>query len=193
MTRAEKNYKERVASIPDQKNPVSYEAKRTDRYRKKTLKKITKWEAKALLSDERYGVSYSSRLPDDDVIEEFVVYVVEGGGDPISSAHILDGIRYDAFYVWDKEKDMEDAMKETETRLDKIHKQQVREAIHEAVAESFANNKELCDATGVDNEMLRIDLEEHNKLREEAKKRWVTMTPAIDLPTGSIIIKPTQL
>ena len=188
LTRADSRNKELVASIPEPKSPIAYEPLRIDRISKKTLKKISKWEGKSLIS-KGYQIWYGKGRPDDCEIKEEVVYVVEGGGEPVSNAAVLGGIRYDAYYIWDKEKDTEKALNETRTRLDRIRKEQTTETINNAVIESFAKDKELCDAVGIDNEALRADLEEHNRLREEARKMWVNTDVLVDDKTGIVTIK----
>ena len=67
------------------------------------LRKITKFEGKALMS-EGYRLYYSTRFPKDYELEEGVVYVVEGQGEPIAYSGPLSGIRFDGYYVWDEER-----------------------------------------------------------------------------------------
>lgn len=100
LTRAERRHKEKIETSQPQES-----REKTDTYYpQKYLKKITKFEGKSLIFSSDYKVWYGSSLPSNDEIKEGVVYVVAGGGDPISRTSCLSGIRYDAYYIWDKER-----------------------------------------------------------------------------------------
>ena len=66
------------------------------------LRKITKFEGK-MLTSKGYRLYYSDRFPKDYELEEGVVYVIEGQGEPIAYSGPLSGIRFDGYYVWNKE------------------------------------------------------------------------------------------
>lgn len=67
------------------------------------LRKITKMEGKLLAGNEQYRLWVGDHFPYDDEIEEGVVYVIRGQGDPVApNSRYLSGIRQDAYYVWDK-------------------------------------------------------------------------------------------
>lgn len=79
--------------------------RRTRDISKEKLRKISKFEGKVLASNEGYRLWHGDHFPYDDEVEEGVVYVVIGQGDPISYTGPLAGIRQDAYYVWDKTKE----------------------------------------------------------------------------------------
>ena len=85
-------------------NPIRYE-KLTRDISKKNLRSISKFEGKVLASTEGYRLWYGDHFPYDNEVEEGVVYVVKGQGDPIAYTGPLAGIRQDAYYVWDKTKE----------------------------------------------------------------------------------------
>jgi hypothetical protein len=64
--------------------------------------------------------------PKDNEIEENVVYIVKGKGDQISHVPVLSGIRYDGYYIWDKEKYIEELQEEIDKELTKIEHEQLR-------------------------------------------------------------------
>ena len=101
LTRAEKSYKKKTTvAPPDQKAPPKLNV---DTYRWRYLKEIPKFEGQALISSGGYKVWYGDNLPDNDEIMTGVVYIVRGRGRQVSSIPYLNGIRYDAYYIWDKE------------------------------------------------------------------------------------------
>jgi len=86
-------------------NPIRYE-RRTRDVSKEKLRKISKFEGITLASSKTgYRLWYGDHFPYDDEVEEGVVYVVKGQGDPIAYTGPLAGIRQDAYYVWDKTKE----------------------------------------------------------------------------------------
>ena len=84
--------------------PISYE-RRTRDVSKEKLRKISKFEGKVLAANDGYRLWYGDHFPYDSEVEEGVVYVVKGQGDPIAYTGPLAGIRQDAYYVWDKTKE----------------------------------------------------------------------------------------
>ena len=82
-------------------NPIKQERLTRD-VSKEKLRKISKFEGKALASTEGYRLWYGDHFPYDNEVEEGVVYVIKGQGDPITYTGPLAGIRQDAYYVWDK-------------------------------------------------------------------------------------------
>ena len=141
LTRSEKRYKEKTETIQPQE--IQPHSKR-NRYRLKSLKEITKFEGRVLISSGNYKVWYGDFMPEDDEIQEGVVYIVKGRGSLVSNAPVLHGIRYDGYYVWDKEKD---------TEQDKTQ-------------------------------------EEHDALREEAKRRWDAFGINVIDPGNTFTITP---
>lgn len=110
LTRAEKSYKKKTTVVPpDQIAPPNLNV---DTYRWRYLKEIPKFEGKALISSGGYKVWYGNNLPDSDEIMTGVVYIVRGRGCQVSSSPYLSGIRYDAYYIWDKDKYDEERKKE---------------------------------------------------------------------------------
>lgn len=93
--------KRQITSKKDVGVPRQDEVKKTEKHG--NLRKITKFEGKALMS-EGYRLYYSTRFPKDYELEEGVVYVVEGQGEPIAYSGPLSGIRFDGYYVWDEER-----------------------------------------------------------------------------------------
>lgn len=85
-------------------NPIKHERLTRD-ISKEKLRKISKFEGKVLASNEGYRLWYGDHFPYDNEVEEGVVYVVKGQGDPITYTGPLAGIRQDAYYVWDKAKE----------------------------------------------------------------------------------------
>ena len=81
--------------------PISYET-RTRNVSKEKLRKISRFEGKVLAANDSYRLWYGDHFPYDDEVEEGVVYVVQGQGEPISRTGILAEIKQDAYYVWDK-------------------------------------------------------------------------------------------
>lgn len=101
--------------------PISYE-RRTRNVSKEKLRKISKFEGKTLASSDGYRLWYGDHFPYDNEVEEGVVYVVKGQGDPIAYTGPLAGIRQDAYYVWDKTKEIFEPIGTTppkETIIDK--------------------------------------------------------------------------
>ena len=85
-------------------NPIRYESM-TRNVSKEKLRKISKFEGITLASKDEYRLWYGDHFPYDNEVEEGVVYVVKGQGDPIAYTGPLAGIRQDAYYVWDKTKE----------------------------------------------------------------------------------------
>ena len=187
LTRAEKQHKEKIET-PQHKEKIETPQPQESRektdtyYPQKYLKKITKFEGKSLLSSFGYKVWYGSSLPSNDEITEGVVYVVAGGGDPVSHASYLSGIRYDAYYIWDKERyDKE----RTRGLIDNVHENIVYNATYNAVKEALDEHK---------NDVLDLMDEEHMALREEADKRWNTSLGVnIVDPKRTFIITPDSM
>ncbi len=93
--------KRQIAPKKDVGVPIQDDVKKPEKHG--NLRKITKFEGKALMS-EGYRLYYSTRFPKDYELEEGVVYVVEGQGEPIAYSGPLSGIRFDGYYVWDEER-----------------------------------------------------------------------------------------
>lgn len=89
-------------SISEVVNDIIRDGRRTRDISKEKLRKVSKFEGKLLASNEGYRLWYGDHFPYDDEVEEGVVYVIKGQGDPISHTGPLAGIRQDAYYVWDK-------------------------------------------------------------------------------------------
>ena len=101
-----KDPEELKKSISEAVNDIIRDGRRTRDISKEKLRKVSKFEGKLLASNEGYRLWYGDHFPYDDEVEEGVVYVIKGQGDPISYTGPLAGIRQDAYYVWDKTKEM---------------------------------------------------------------------------------------
>jgi hypothetical protein len=161
LTRAEKRHKEKI----EMPQPQESKEKTDTYYPRKYLKKITKFEGKSLVSSCDYKVWYGSSLPSNDEIKEGVVYVIAGAGQEVSSVSYLSGIRYDAYYIWDKEKYDEERKKEMDEKLSNVHENIVYNATYNAAKEALDEHRD---------DALDLMDEEHVALREEADKRWKT-------------------
>ena len=180
LTRAEKRHKEKIEMQQPQES-----GQKATAYSLKCLKKITKFEAQALVSSGNYKVWYSSSFPSNDEITEGVVYVVAGAGEEVSHVPYLHGIRYDAYYIWDKEKYNEEHKKELGEKLDNVHENIVYNATYNAVREALDEHK---------HDVLDLMDEEHMALREEADKRWNTSLGVnIVDPKRTLIITPDSM
>lgn len=179
LTRAEKSYKGKTTfAPPDQIAPPELNV---DTYRWRYLKEIPKFEGKALISSGGYKVWYGNNLPDSDEIMTGVVYIVRGSGRQVSSIPYLNGIRYDAYYIWDKDKYDEERKKEIDEKLNNVHENIVYNATYNAVKEALDEHK---------NDVLDLMDEEHMELREEAGKRWSTFGINVVDPKRIFTITP---
>ena len=117
-----KNPEELNKSISEAVNDIINGGRRTRDISKEKLRKISKFEGKALASNDGYRLWYGDHFPYDSEVEEGVVHVVKGQGDPIAYTGPLAGIRQDAYYVWDKTKETFEPIRTTppkETLTDK--------------------------------------------------------------------------
>lgn len=170
--------KERKKRTTDIMSPSEAPNKpRTDRYIKKTLKKISKYEGKVLLSTGEYKVWYGDSMPKESEIEENAVYIVKGKGDQISHVPVLSGIRYDGYYIWDKEKYIEELNKEIEEELNELQQDQIKKVTISTVKECIEKSDHLMN-------------EEHMKLREEARDRWKHSGIVVTDPERVLTITP---
>ena len=167
LTRAERHHKEKI-EMPQPKEP----GQKAPAYSLKYLKKITKFEGQAFVS---------SSFPSNDELKEGVVYVVAGAGQEVSRVPYLSGIRYDAYYILDKDKYDEERKKEIDEKLNDVHENIVYNATHNAVREALDENK---------NDVLDLMDEEHMALREEADKRWNTFGINVVDPERTFTITP---
>lgn len=176
LTRAEKSYKKKIETPQPQESEQKAPA-----YSLKYLKKITKFEGQAFVSSGNYKVWYGSSFPSNDELKEGVVYVVAGAGQEVSRVPYLSGIRYDAYYILDKDKYDEERKKELDEKLDNVHENIVYNATYNAVREALDENK---------NDVLDLMDEEHMALRGEADKRWNTFGINVVDPKRTFTITP---
>ena len=178
LTRAERgNKKKTTVTPPAQEAPPKLNV---DTYRWRYLKEIPKFEGKALISSGNYKVWYGNNLPDSDEIMTGVVYIVRGSGRQVSSIPYLNGIRYDAYYILDKEKYDEERKKEIDEKINKLQQDQIKKATINTIKECLEKSDHLMN-------------EEHMKLREEARDRWSTFGINVIDPKRTFTITPDSM
>ena len=141
------------------------------------LRKITKMEGKLLAGNENYRLWVGDHFPYDDEIEEGVVYVIRGQGEPVApNSRYLSGIKQDAYYVWDK----------TNERFEEIGTIPISTApmSHELKELEDANKKLQNDIKGLKNTLKEI--KDTNDGMSDFMKGYVTFDPNM----GTIHINP---
>lgn len=81
---------------------LNTEKKEEPAKKEKKLRKISKFEGKALLSTGKYKIWYDRNWPYDEEIMDNVLYIIPGTGKEITDRGYLSGIREDGYYVMDK-------------------------------------------------------------------------------------------